>query len=85
MPASMIAPVECLSTSPAPPPDLVSTGSAPSGEESMPADSEERLSPTPWQDRRVEVTFFSPVQKNIIKKVKCNVDLLQEDQPFGQW
>ncbi|XP_066478199.1 E3 ubiquitin-protein ligase HERC2 isoform X5 [Tiliqua scincoides] len=55
MPASMIAPVECLSTSPAPPPDLVSTCGASSGEEGMAADAEERLSPTPWQDRRAEV------------------------------
>ncbi|XP_034287268.1 E3 ubiquitin-protein ligase HERC2 isoform X1 [Pantherophis guttatus] len=56
MPASMIAPVECLSSSPAPPPDLASIGSAPSLDESMLAiDTEDRQSPTPWQDRRVEV------------------------------
>ncbi|KAL7983783.1 hypothetical protein Chor_000659, partial [Crotalus horridus] len=56
MPASMIAPVECLSSSPAPPPDLASIGSAPSLDESMLAiDTEERQSPTSWQDRRVEV------------------------------
>lgn len=56
MPASMIAPVECLSSSPAPPPDMSSISTAPSEEEGMLAvDLEERLSPTPWQDRRAEV------------------------------
>ncbi|XP_060089857.1 E3 ubiquitin-protein ligase HERC2 isoform X3 [Heteronotia binoei] len=56
MPASMIAPVECLSSSPAPPPDMSSSSIAPSEEEGMLAvDLEERLSPTPWQDRRAEV------------------------------
>lgn len=56
MPASMIAPVECPSSSPVPPPDAASTGSPANGEECVLAvDVEERLSPNPWQDRRGEV------------------------------
>ncbi|XP_054256531.1 E3 ubiquitin-protein ligase HERC2 isoform X4 [Indicator indicator] len=56
MPASMIAPVECPSSSPAPPSDATSTGSPANGDECMLAgDTEERLSPNPWQDRRGEV------------------------------
>ncbi|OXB80416.1 UNVERIFIED_CONTAM: hypothetical protein H355_003472 [Colinus virginianus] len=56
MPASMIAPVECPSSSPAPPSDATSTGSPASGDECMlVGDIEERLSPNPWQDRRGEV------------------------------
>uniref|UniRef100_A0A663FHC2 E3 ubiquitin-protein ligase HERC2 n=1 Tax=Aquila chrysaetos chrysaetos TaxID=223781 RepID=A0A663FHC2_AQUCH len=56
MPASMIAPVECPSSSPAPPSDATSTGSPANGDECMlVGDIEERLSPNPWQDRRGEV------------------------------
>ncbi|XP_030333717.1 E3 ubiquitin-protein ligase HERC2 isoform X5 [Strigops habroptila] len=56
MPASMIAPVECPSSSPAPPSDATSTGSPVNGDECMlVGDIEERLSPNPWQDRRGEV------------------------------
>ncbi|XP_031814951.1 E3 ubiquitin-protein ligase HERC2 isoform X4 [Sarcophilus harrisii] len=57
MPASMIAPVECSSSSsPAPPSDVSSAGSPMNGEESVLAvDVEDRLSPNPWQDKRGEV------------------------------
>ncbi|XP_057260463.1 E3 ubiquitin-protein ligase HERC2 isoform X7 [Pezoporus wallicus] len=56
MPASMIAPVECPSSSPPPPSDATSTGSPVNGDECMlVGDIEERLSPNPWQDRRGEV------------------------------
>ncbi|XP_064294379.1 E3 ubiquitin-protein ligase HERC2 isoform X5 [Phalacrocorax carbo] len=56
MPASMIAPVECPSSSPAPPSDATSTGSPANGDECvLVGDIEERLSPNPWQDRRGEV------------------------------
>lgn len=55
MPASMIAPVECPSSSPAPPSDAASAGSPANGDECMLGDIEERLSPNPWQDRRGEV------------------------------
>ncbi|PKU46171.1 e3 ubiquitin-protein ligase herc2 [Limosa lapponica baueri] len=55
MPASMIAPVECPSSSPAPPSDATSTGSPANGDEcTLVGDMEERLSPNPWQDRRGE-------------------------------
>ncbi|KAM9567415.1 E3 ubiquitin-protein ligase HERC2 isoform 7-T8 [Guaruba guarouba] len=55
MPASMIAPVECPSSSPPPPSDATSTGSPVNGDECMlVGDIEERLSPNPWQDRRGE-------------------------------
>lgn len=56
MPASMIAPVECPSSSPAPPSDATSAGSPANGDECvLVGDIEERLSPNPWQDRRGEV------------------------------
>ncbi|KAI1241726.1 hypothetical protein IHE44_0005215 [Lamprotornis superbus] len=55
MPASMIAPVECPSSSPAPPSDATSAGSPVNGDECVLGDIEERLSPNPWQDRRGEV------------------------------
>uniref|UniRef100_A0A8C0VK07 E3 ubiquitin-protein ligase HERC2 n=1 Tax=Cyanistes caeruleus TaxID=156563 RepID=A0A8C0VK07_CYACU len=56
MPASMIAPVECPSSSPAPPADATSAGSPANGDECvLVGDIEERLSPNPWQDRRGEV------------------------------
>ncbi|RMC06696.1 hypothetical protein DUI87_16137 [Hirundo rustica rustica] len=55
MPASMIAPVECPSSSPAPPSDATSAGSPANGDECvLVGDIEERLSPNPWQDRRGE-------------------------------
>lgn len=58
MPASMIAPVECPSSSPAPPSDATSTGSPANGDECMlVGDIEERLSPNPWQDRKGEVKY----------------------------
>lgn len=68
MPASMIAPVECPSSSPAPPSDATSAGSPANGDECvLVGDIEERLSPNPWQDRRGEVKchifFFSLVFK----------------------
>lgn len=61
MPASMIAPVECPSSSPAPPSDATSAVSPANGDECvLVGDIEERLSPNPWQDRRGEVNchFF---------------------------
>ncbi|XP_041128227.1 E3 ubiquitin-protein ligase HERC2-like isoform X2 [Polyodon spathula] len=56
MPASMIAPVECPASSPVPPSES-STASSPSEGEGPPflTETEERLSPNPWQDRRGEV------------------------------
>ncbi|KAM4682548.1 E3 ubiquitin-protein ligase HERC2 isoform 7-T7 [Amazona ochrocephala] len=55
MPASMIAPIECPSSSPPPPSDATSTGSPANGDECvLVGDIEERLSPNPWQDRRGE-------------------------------
>lgn len=73
MPASMIAPVECPSSSPAPPSDATSTGSPASGDECMlVGDIEERLSPNPWQDRRGEVVsneFFSTLFKSKARTV----------------
>ncbi|XP_058886345.1 E3 ubiquitin-protein ligase HERC2-like isoform X1 [Acipenser ruthenus] len=56
MPASMIAPVECPASSPVPPSES-STASSPSEGEGPPflTETEERLSPNPWQDRRSEV------------------------------
>lgn len=55
MPASMIAPVECSSLSAAPA-DASAVASPVSGEECMlAADPEDRLSPSPWQEKRGEV------------------------------
>ncbi|XP_038616113.1 E3 ubiquitin-protein ligase HERC2 [Tachyglossus aculeatus] len=56
MPASMIAPVECSSSSsPVPPSDGSLLGSPLNAEECGGAvDIEDRLSPNPWQDRRGE-------------------------------
>ncbi|MBN3299656.1 HERC2 ligase, partial [Amia calva] len=56
MPASMIMPMECPSSSPVPPQDS-SAASSPSEAEGPPilAEAEEQLSPNPWQDRRGEV------------------------------
>ncbi|XP_041055229.1 E3 ubiquitin-protein ligase HERC2 isoform X4 [Carcharodon carcharias] len=56
MPASMIAPVECTSSSPVPPADT-SAATSPAGEDTseVASDREERMSPNPWQDRKGEV------------------------------
>ncbi|XP_048453850.1 E3 ubiquitin-protein ligase HERC2 [Rhincodon typus] len=56
MPASMIAPVECTSSSPVPPADS-SAATSPAVEHAseVASDGEERESPNPWQDRRGEV------------------------------
>ncbi|XP_048855280.1 LOW QUALITY PROTEIN: E3 ubiquitin-protein ligase HERC2 [Brienomyrus brachyistius] len=57
MPACMIMPVECPSSSPVPPSDS-SAASSPYEAERSPVvpESEERHSPSPWQERRGEVT-----------------------------
>ncbi|XP_077153037.1 E3 ubiquitin-protein ligase HERC2 isoform X1 [Ranitomeya variabilis] len=56
MPASMIAPVECPSMSTAPPSDVSGTSSPINGDDvGLTMDLEDRLSPSPWQDRRGEV------------------------------
>uniref|UniRef100_A0A8C9RA53 E3 ubiquitin-protein ligase HERC2 n=1 Tax=Scleropages formosus TaxID=113540 RepID=A0A8C9RA53_SCLFO len=57
MPASMILPVECPSSSPIPPSDS-STASSPYEVDRPPvtAEAEECQSPNPWQDKRGEVT-----------------------------
>lgn len=57
MPASMITPVECPSfSSSAPPSDVSAMASPLNGEECvLAADIEDRLSPSPWQERRGEV------------------------------
>lgn len=62
MPASMIAPVECTSTSPVPPAES-STATSPAGEcaSDVASDREDRVSPNPWQDRRGEVRMFMQV------------------------
>jgi len=74
MPASMIAPVECPSSSPAPPSDATSTGSPASGDECMiVGDIEERLSPNPWQDRRGEVVSNEFFQHCVRLKLKNTV------------
>lgn len=56
MPASMILPAECPSTSPVPPSDSSSSSSV-SDEEGppVPSEAEERVSPNPWQDKKGEV------------------------------
>ncbi|XP_039600637.1 E3 ubiquitin-protein ligase HERC2 isoform X1 [Polypterus senegalus] len=54
MPASMIAPVECPSSSPVPPSEISSASSPIDGEMHPVIEVEERLSPNPWQDRRGE-------------------------------
>ncbi|XP_037324635.2 E3 ubiquitin-protein ligase HERC2 [Pungitius pungitius] len=55
MPASMILPAECPSSSPVPPSDSSSSSSA-SDEEGPPVlpEAEERVSPNPWQDKKGE-------------------------------
>ncbi|PWA14371.1 hypothetical protein CCH79_00011118 [Gambusia affinis] len=55
MPASMILPAECPSSSPIPPLDS-SSSSCVSDEECppVPAEAEERVSPSPWQDKKGE-------------------------------
>lgn len=56
MPASMIAPVECSSLSSAAPADTSAVASPMNGEECvLAADPEDRLSPSPWQEKRGEV------------------------------
>ncbi|XP_072258440.1 E3 ubiquitin-protein ligase HERC2 [Pyxicephalus adspersus] len=56
MPASMIAPVECPSLSTSPPSDVSGTSSPINGDDSvLTADLEDRLSPSPWQEKRGEV------------------------------
>lgn len=56
MPASMIAPVECPSLSPAPPSDTSATASPVNGEDCVPAgDLDDSLSLSPWQEKRSEV------------------------------
>lgn len=56
MPASMILPAECPSSSPVPPSDS-SSSSTVSDEEGPPVlpEAEERVSPNPWQDKKGEV------------------------------
>lgn len=56
MPASMILPAECPSSSPVPPSDSSSSSSV-SDEEGPPVlpEAEERVSPNPWQDKKGEV------------------------------
>uniref|UniRef100_A0A3Q1BBT6 HECT-type E3 ubiquitin transferase n=1 Tax=Amphiprion ocellaris TaxID=80972 RepID=A0A3Q1BBT6_AMPOC len=56
MPASMILPAECPSSSPVPPLDSSSSSSV-SDEEGppIPPEAEERVSPNPWQDKKGEV------------------------------
>lgn len=56
MPASMILPAECPSSSPIPPSDSSSSSSV-SDEEGppVPPEAEERVSPNPWQDKKGEV------------------------------
>uniref|UniRef100_A0A673CR73 HECT-type E3 ubiquitin transferase n=1 Tax=Sphaeramia orbicularis TaxID=375764 RepID=A0A673CR73_9TELE len=56
MPASMILPAECPSSSPIPPSDSSSSSSV-SDEEAppIPPEAEERVSPNPWQDKKTEV------------------------------
>lgn len=59
MPASMIAPVECPSLSTSPPSDVSGTSSPINGDDAgLTVDLEERLSPSPWQDRRGEVQIL---------------------------
>lgn len=56
MPASMILPAECPSSSPVPPSDSSSSSSV--GDEEHPPvlpETEERVSPNPWQDKKGEV------------------------------
>ncbi|OCT92505.1 hypothetical protein XELAEV_18015562mg [Xenopus laevis] len=57
MPASMIAPMECPSVSSAPPSEMSGTSSPVNGDDIVLAmDLEDRLSPSPWQERRGEMT-----------------------------
>lgn len=59
MPASMILPAECPSSSPVPPSDSSSSSSV-SDEEGPPIlpETEERVSPNPWQDKKGEVRIL---------------------------
>ena len=61
MPACMMLPMECPSSSPVPPSDT-SSSSGMSDDEGSPApqESEERLSPSPWQERKGEVRERGP-------------------------
>jgi len=56
MPACMMLPLECPSSSPVTPSDTSSSSSGVSDDEGSPApqESEERLSPGPWPERRGE-------------------------------
>lgn len=60
MPASMILPAECPSSSPVPPLDS-SSSSCVSDEEGspVPPDTDDRVSPNPWQDKKGEVHHSS--------------------------
>lgn len=80
MPASMIAPVECPSLSTTPPSDSSGTSSPINGDDAA-LDLEDRLSPSPWQDRRGEVNLcvcvflhfffrFKNVPPELKKKIK---------------
>lgn len=67
MPASMILPAECPSSSPVPPSDS-SCSSSVSDEEGLPdpPEAEERVSPNPWQDKKGEVQdCFSKTLKSV--------------------
>uniref|UniRef100_A0A3P9BK00 E3 ubiquitin-protein ligase HERC2 n=1 Tax=Maylandia zebra TaxID=106582 RepID=A0A3P9BK00_9CICH len=56
MPASMILPTECPSSSPIPPSDSSSSSSVSDEEDPpVPPEAEERVSPNPWQDKKGEV------------------------------
>ncbi|XP_041862098.1 E3 ubiquitin-protein ligase HERC2 isoform X2 [Melanotaenia boesemani] len=57
MPASMILPAECPSSSPIPPLDSSSSSSCVSDEECppVPPETEEAVSPNPWQDKKGEI------------------------------
>ncbi|XP_028301238.1 E3 ubiquitin-protein ligase HERC2 isoform X2 [Gouania willdenowi] len=56
MPASMILPAECPASSPVPPSDSSSSSSVSDDEgSSVQPEAEERISPSPWQDKKGEV------------------------------
>lgn len=71
MPASMILPAECPSSSPVPPSDSSSSSSV-SDEEGPPvlAEVEERVSPNPWQDKKGEVRSTSSITSRILSMIK---------------
>ncbi|XP_062251671.1 LOW QUALITY PROTEIN: E3 ubiquitin-protein ligase HERC2 [Platichthys flesus] len=55
MPACMIMPLECPSSSPVPPSDSSSSSSVSDDEgPPIPPDTEDRISPNPWQDKKGE-------------------------------